>query len=74
MNNLDLSVKSMLDLRHLDSFSHSPSMDSISQARALLPRAIVSGAPTEQEHRLRVSIETLLSDVSLWPNTSGLTL
>ncbi|XP_055496959.1 mitogen-activated protein kinase-binding protein 1 [Leucoraja erinacea] len=63
MNNLDLSVKSMLDLRHLDSFSHSPSMDSISQARALLPRAIVSGAPTEQEHRLRVSIETLLSDI-----------
>ncbi|XP_069773273.1 mitogen-activated protein kinase-binding protein 1 [Narcine bancroftii] len=63
VNNQDLSVKSMLDLRHLDSFSCSPSMDSVSQAGAQLSRSGVHGVLPEREHRLRVSIETLLSDI-----------
>ncbi|XP_051868022.1 mitogen-activated protein kinase-binding protein 1 isoform X2 [Pristis pectinata] len=63
VNNLDLSVKSMLDLRHLDSFSYSPSMNSVSQVGAPPPRGSVCGLPTGNEHRLRVSIETLLSDI-----------
>ncbi|XP_059809631.1 mitogen-activated protein kinase-binding protein 1 [Hypanus sabinus] len=63
VNNLDLSVKSMLDLRHLDSFSYSPLMDRVSQAEALPLRSSVCGLSTEHERRLRVSVETLLSDI-----------
>ncbi|XP_078419200.1 mitogen-activated protein kinase-binding protein 1 isoform X2 [Cetorhinus maximus] len=62
-NNLELSVKSMLDLRHLDSFSFSPSMDSISQTGTSLSRGSVCEEASDQEHRVRVSIETLLSDI-----------
>uniref|UniRef100_UPI00398E330F mitogen-activated protein kinase-binding protein 1 n=1 Tax=Pristiophorus japonicus TaxID=55135 RepID=UPI00398E330F len=57
-NNFELSVKSMLDLRHLESFSFSPS-----QAGASLSRGSVCEDPTDEEHRIRVSIETLLSDI-----------
>ncbi|XP_062908963.1 mitogen-activated protein kinase-binding protein 1 isoform X2 [Mobula hypostoma] len=63
VNNLDLSVKSMLDLRHLHSFSYSPLMDPVSQAEASPLRSSVCGLPTEHERRLRVSVETLLSDI-----------
>ncbi|XP_067895719.1 mitogen-activated protein kinase-binding protein 1 isoform X2 [Heterodontus francisci] len=63
VNNLEMSVKSMLDLRHLDSFSFSPSIDSISQAGTSLSRGSVCEESTDQERRVRVSIETLLSDI-----------
>ncbi|XP_078089612.1 mitogen-activated protein kinase-binding protein 1-like [Mustelus asterias] len=62
-NNLELSVKSMLDLRHLDSFSFSPSMESMSQTGTSLSRGSVCEEANDQERRVRVSIETLLSDI-----------
>ncbi|XP_072342283.1 mitogen-activated protein kinase-binding protein 1 isoform X1 [Scyliorhinus torazame] len=62
-NNLELSVKSMLDLRNLDSFAFSPSMESVSQSGTTLSRGSVCEETSDQERRVRVSIETLLSDI-----------
>ncbi|XP_043554434.1 mitogen-activated protein kinase-binding protein 1 [Chiloscyllium plagiosum] len=70
-NNLELSVKSMLDLRNLDSFSFSPLTDSAPRAGTALSGSRVSEEASDHERRVRISIETLLSDIEEQESTDA---
>ncbi|XP_060684780.1 mitogen-activated protein kinase-binding protein 1 [Hemiscyllium ocellatum] len=70
-NNLELSVKSMLDLRNLDSFSFSPLTESAPRAGTALSRSRVSQEASDHERRVRISIETLLSDIEEQESTDA---
>ncbi|XP_059505284.1 mitogen-activated protein kinase-binding protein 1 isoform X2 [Stegostoma tigrinum] len=62
-DSLGLSVKSMLDLRNLDSFSFSPLVGPEPRAGTAPSGSTVPEESSERERCVRVSIETLLSDI-----------